>query len=228
MKASDFFTFPQSLAPFAASFPGDVAPWEWLKLIGPALKSWRFEPLAIVVPPGVHISGDVHIHPSVKLPHTATILGPAWIGANTELRPGVFIRGNVIVGEGCVLGNSCEFKNALLMDRAEVPHFNYVGDTIVGNKGHLAAGVICSNLRLDRKNIRLRLADGTRVDTGLRKFGAIVGDGAEVGCNAVLQPGTILGRRALVHPVMAFGGILGEGLVAVPKSAEMLIRPRFD
>lgn len=228
MKASDFFTFPQSLAPFAAHFPGDVAPWEWLKQIGTALKSWKFEPLAIAVPPGVHISGDVYIHPSVKLPHTATIQGPAWIGANTELRPGVFIRGQVIVGEGCVLGNSCEFKNALVMDRAEVPHFNYVGDTIIGNKGHLAAGVICSNLRLDRKNIRLRLADGTRVDTGLRKFGAIVGDAAEVGCNAVLQPGTILGRRALVHPVTAFGGILPEGMVAGPKNAELLIRPRFD
>jgi len=228
MKASDYFTFPQSLAPFAAFFPGDVAPWEWLKSIGTALKSWPFEPLATAVPPGVHISGDVYIHPTVKLPPTATIVGPAWIGANTELRPGVFIRGQVIVGEGCVLGNSCEFKNALLMDRAEVPHFNYVGDTIVGNCGHLAAGVICSNLRLDRKNIRLRLADGTRVDTGLRKFGAIVGDAAEVGCNAVLQPGTILGRRALVHPVMAFGGILGEGLVAGPKSPELLIRPRFD
>jgi len=228
MKASDYFTLPPSLAPFAAHFPGEVAPWEWLKAIGPALKSWTFEPLARAVPPGVQIIGDVYIHPSVKLPHTATIHGPAWIGADTELRPGVFIRGSVIVGEGCVLGNSCEFKNALLMDRAEVPHFNYVGDTIVGNRGHLAAGVICSNLRLDRKNIRLRLPDGTRVETGLRKFGAIVGDGAEVGCNAVLQPGTILGRRALVHPLLAFGGILGEGLVAAPKSPELLIRPRFD
>jgi len=228
MKASDFVTFPQSLAPFAAHFPGDVAPWEWLKSIVAALKSWKFEPLALAVPPGVQISGDVYLHPSVKLPHTATIHGPAWIGAKTELRPGVYIRGNVIVGEGCVLGNSCEFKNALVMDQAEVPHFNYVGDTIIGTRGHLAAGVICSNLRLDRKNIRLRLPDGTRVDTGLRKFGAIVGDAAEVGCNAVLQPGTILGRRALVHPLTAFGGILAEGMVAGPKSAEIVVRPRFD
>ena len=228
MKASDFFSFPESLAPFASYFPGDVPPWEWLKQIGTALKSWTFDPPVIAVPAGVQLVGDVFIHPTVKLPHTATIHGPAWIGPNTELRPGVFIRGQVIVGAGCVLGNSCEFKNALLMDKAEVPHFNYVGDTIVGNRGHLAAGVICSNLRLDRKNIRLRLSDGTRVDTGLRKFGAIVGDAAEVGCNAVLQPGTILGRRALVHPVMAFGGILAEGMVAGPRSAEMLIRPRFD
>ena len=228
MKASDFFAFPESLTPFAAHFPGEVAPWEWLKLISTALNSWAFEPVSGTVPPGAHISGDVYLHPTVKLPHVCTIQGPAWIGANTELRPGVFIRGNVIVGAGCVLGNSCEFKNALLLDKCEVPHFNYVGDTIVGNRGHLAAGVICSNLRLDRKNIRLRLPDGTRLDTGLRKFGAIVGDGAEVGCNAVLQPGTVLGRRALVHPVMAFGGILGEGMVAGPKTAEMLIRPRFE
>lgn len=228
MKASDFFAFPESLVPFAAHFPGDVAPWEWLKLIGAALRSWTFTPLEIPLPPGVQVVGDVYIHPSVKLPHTATIHGPAWIGPDTELRPGAFIRGQVIVGAGCVLGNSCEFKNALLLDKCEVPHFNYVGDTIVGNRGHLAAGVICSNLRLDRKNIRLRMPDGGRLDTGLRKFGAIVGDGAEVGCNAVLQPGTVLGRRALVHPVTAFGGILGEGMVAGPKSAELLIRPRFD
>lgn len=228
MKASDYFAFPESLAAFSTHFSGDVAPWEWLKAIGTALKAWRFEPIAIAVPPGVQVTGDVYIHPTVKLPHIATIQGPAWIGPGTELRPGVFIRGSVIVGANCVLGNSCEFKNALLMDKVEVPHFNYVGDSIVGNRGHLAAGVICSNLRLDRKNIRLRLPDGSRVDTGLRKFGAIVGDGAEVGCNAVLQPGTILGRRALVHPVTAFGGILGEGLVAGPKSAELLIRPRFD
>ena len=228
MKASDFFTFPESLATFASHFSGDDAPWEWLTRIGPALQSWTFGPLGLSVPPGVQIVGDVYIHPSAKLPHTATIHGPAWIGPNTELRPGVFIRGQVIVGAGCVLGNSCEFKNALLMDKAEVPHFNYVGDTIVGNRGHLAAGVICSNLRLDRKNVRLRMPDGTRVDTGLRKFGAIVGDAAEVGCNAVLQPGTILGRRALVHPLTAFGGILAEGMVAGPKSAEILVRPRFD
>jgi bifunctional N-acetylglucosamine-1-phosphate-uridyltransferase/glucosamine-1-phosphate-acetyltransferase GlmU-like protein len=112
-----------------------------------------------------------------------------------------------------VLGNSCEFKNCLLMDRVQVPHFNYVGDSILGNQAHFGAGVICSNLRLDQKPIVIRTATAT-YETGLRKFGAIVGDQAEVGCNAVLNPGTLLGQRALVMPAMAFGGHLPAATIA--------------
>jgi NDP-sugar pyrophosphorylase family protein len=136
-----------------------------------------------------------------------------WIGANSEVRPGAYVRGNVIVGEGAVLGNSCEFKNCLLMDRVQVPHFSYVGDSILGNGSHLGAGVICSNLRLDQRQITVH-AQGTLHRTGLRKFGAILGEQAEVGCNAVLQPGTVLGRRALVMPLTAFGGFLAPATIA--------------
>jgi NDP-sugar pyrophosphorylase family protein len=119
----------------------------------------------------------------------------------------------VIAGEKCVLGNSSEFKNCVLMDQVQAPHFNYVGDSILGNGAHLGAGVICSNLRLDQGQIVARLPEGA-VETGLRKFGAILGDKAEVGCNAVLNPGTLLGPRALIAPCTSFGGYLPANTIA--------------
>jgi len=211
MLAADFFDLPPSLAPFAAHFRADVAPWEWLKKISAALAA--IPALSRVVPPGVHIEGTVWIDPSVKLPAYATIIGPAWIGAKTEIRPGAFIRGNVIVGEGCVLGNACEFKNCVLLDGVQVPHFSYVGDSILGNGAHLGAGVILSNLRLDQQPITVRLPTGS-FETGLRKFGAILGDKAEVGCNAVINPGSIMGKRALVMPTTPFSGYLPADTIA--------------
>ena len=213
MKASEFFALPPSLARFAPHFVADVAPWDWIKKIGAALEAASFGPSELKIPPGVHLEGRVWLHPSVKLPAHATIIGPAYIGAKTEIRPGAFIRGNVIVGEGCVLGNSSEFKNCLLLDGAQVPHFNYVGDSVLGNKAHLGAGVICSNLRLDQAVVHVRVGNEL-VSTGLRKFGAILGDHAEVGCNSVLNPGSVLGKRALVMPAMAFTGVLAANTIA--------------
>jgi NDP-sugar pyrophosphorylase family protein len=182
--------------------------------IGPALALHRFDEPLPPIPPGVHVEGKVFIHPTVKLPPYATIIGPTWIGAHTEIRPGAFIRGSVIVGENCVLGNACEFKHCVLMNRVQTPHFNYVGDSVLGNGAHFGAGVICSNVRLDQKNVTIQLPDGSVIDTGLRKFGAIVGDRAEVGCNAVLQPGTLLGPRSLIMPLTAFGGYLPPATIA--------------
>jgi UDP-N-acetylglucosamine diphosphorylase / glucose-1-phosphate thymidylyltransferase / UDP-N-acetylgalactosamine diphosphorylase / glucosamine-1-phosphate N-acetyltransferase / galactosamine-1-phosphate N-acetyltransferase len=217
MKASDFFVLPTflptSLSTFAKNFHADVLPWEWVKQIGPALAALSELPAPMSYPPGLHVEGPVWIHRSVKLPAYATLIGPAWIGPNTQIRPGAFIRGNVIVGEGCVLGNACEFKNCLLMDGVQVPHFSYVGDSVLGNRAHLGAGAICSNFRLDQQPVTVRTAERT-YDTGLRKFGAILGDGAEVGCNAVLNPGSLLGRRSLVMPAMAFGGHLPDATIA--------------
>ena len=226
VKASDFFDLPPSLAPFAAHFPADVPPWEWLKHIGPALSGFSMPPLRITYPAGIHVEGSIWLHPTVKLPSHATLIGPAWIGARTQIRPGAFIRGNVIVGEGCVLGNACEFKNCLLMDRVQVPHFSYVGDSILGNGAHLGAGAICSNLRLDQQPVVIRLAGATH-ETGLKKFGAILGDQAEVGCNAVLNPGAVLGRRALVSPAMAFSGYLPPAMIAHSR-AVVKMTPRRD
>lgn len=226
VKASEYFSLPESLAPFAAEFSADVAPWEWIKRIGPALEGLTLPPADVTVPAGVHVEGKVWLHPTVKLPAFATLIGPAWIGAHTEIRPGAFIRGNVIVGERCVLGNACEFKNCLLMDGVQVPHFSYVGDSVLGNGAHLGAGVICSNLRLDQQPIVVQTDDAS-YETGLRKFGAILGDRAEVGCNAVLQPGTLLGRRALVAPLTAFGGVLPAATIVRNRQTITAI-PRRD
>jgi UDP-N-acetylglucosamine diphosphorylase / glucose-1-phosphate thymidylyltransferase / UDP-N-acetylgalactosamine diphosphorylase / glucosamine-1-phosphate N-acetyltransferase / galactosamine-1-phosphate N-acetyltransferase len=225
VKASDFFTLPPSLSPFAPSFTGEIAPWEWLKRIGPALAAHRFDQPRPNLPPGVHVEGNVYLHPAVKLPAYATLIGPAWIGAKTEIRPGAFIRGNVIVGERGVLGNACEFKNCLLMDDVQVPHFSYVGDSILGNGAHFGAGVICSNLRLDQELIVVRGPEAT-YETGLKKFGAIVGDNAEVGCNAVLNPGTLLGRRSLVMPLVAFSGYLPPATIAKTRQTVTLLPRR--
>jgi UDP-N-acetylglucosamine diphosphorylase / glucose-1-phosphate thymidylyltransferase / UDP-N-acetylgalactosamine diphosphorylase / glucosamine-1-phosphate N-acetyltransferase / galactosamine-1-phosphate N-acetyltransferase len=226
MKASDFFSLPPSLARFARHFKPDVAPWEWLKQISVALAEEAEAPDVSWLPPGVHVEGKVWLHPSVKLPHMATIIGPAWIGAKSDIRPGAFIRGNVIVGEGAVLGNACEFKNCLLLDGVQVPHFSYVGDSLMGNRSHFGAGVICSNLRLDQQPVVVRTADAS-FETGLRKLGAIVGDDAEVGCNVVLNPGSVLGRRALVTPAIAFGGYLPPNTIAHARPQLKFI-PRRD
>lgn len=226
MKAGDLFDFPQSL-PFGDTFKATLAPWEWLPLIKQVLAEFKFEALTVACPPGFQIVGDVYLHPSVKLPAFGSIQGPAYIGANCELRPGVYIRGNVIAGAGCVLGNSCEFKNCLLLEKVQVPHFSYVGDSILGNGAHLGAGVICSNLRLDQAEVQVALNDGSKQGSGLRKLGAILGDAAEVGCNAVLNPGSILGKRALVMPSMSFRGSLGANTIAFKEEA-IRTAPRLD
>jgi NDP-sugar pyrophosphorylase family protein len=226
LKASEFFALPESLAAFRRFFGPDVAPWEWLQQIGAALAAQEFGPVPPKAPGGVHIEGPVHLGAGVRLPTQCTIIGPAWIGAGTQIRPGAFIRENVITGEGCVLGNSSEFKNCLLMDGVQAPHFNYVGDSVLGNKAHLGAGAICSNLRLDQKPVIVHLATGS-VDTGLKKFGAIIGDGAEVGCNAVLNPGTLLGRRSLVMPAIAFGGVLAPETIARVRQQVTLVPRKF-
>lgn len=170
------------------------------------------------------IQGDVHdravvgpqvwIAPAAVIEANAVIQGPAWIGTGTVVRSGAYLRQHVIVGDDCVLGNSSEFKNCLLFNRCEVPHFNYVGDSILGYRAHLGAGVICSNVRLDRGNVRLRNSEGQSVDTGLRKFGAIVGDRTEVGCNSVLSPGSLIGRDAGIYPGTHWRGVLPANSIA--------------
>lgn len=227
MKASAFFALPPSLARFAPFFPAHAAPWDWLKKIGAALEAAQFSALERRLPPGVHVEGRVWLHPSVKLPPTATIIGPVYIGANTQIRPGAFIRGNVITGENCVLGHASEFKNCLLLDGVQAPHFNYVGDSILGNGAHLGAGVICSNLRLDQGEVTVRLPTRT-VKTGLKKFGAVLGDKAEVGCNAVLNPGTLLGPRSLVMPCTPFGGYLPADTIARTRQVISTLPRRDD
>jgi len=226
MTAAEFFSLPSSLDQFSKHFDATAEVWTWIPCIKEALEGLKGNTEERDIPPGVAIEGEVWLHPTVKLPATATLIGPAWIGEGTEIRPGAYVRGNVIVGANGVLGNSCEFKNCLLMDGVQVPHFSYVGDSILGNKAHLAAGVVLSNLRLDQKPVTLRLPERV-AETGLRKMGAILGDAAEIGCNAVLQPGTLIGKRGLVMPTVAFGGYLPPAYLAKGRNAVTMI-PRRD
>ena len=161
------------------------------------------------------VSENVWIAKDAKISEKATIIGPTIIGHATEVRPGAFIRGAVIVGDGAVIGNSTEIKNAIIFDGVQLPHYNYVGDSILGYKAHLGAGAIISNFKLDHSNIKVRSA-GSTVETGLRKFGAILGDGVEVGCNSVIYPGTIIGRGTLVYPLTAARGVISENSILHP------------
>ena len=213
LKANDFFTLSKDFH-FKDSFSLNDAPWEWVAKIKDSLSNFTFEKLAREIPSNLSIKGQVYIDPTVKLPPYGSIEGPCYIGKNTELRPGIYIRGNVIVGESCVLGNSCEFKNTLILDNAQIPHFSYLGDSIIGNKAHLGAGVICSNLRLDQKDIKTFDLERKSYDTKMRKLGAIVGDGVEVGCNAVLNPGSLLLAHSMVYPNTTFSGTLNSGEIA--------------
>ena len=134
-----------------------------------------------------------------------TIVGPTIIGHKAEIRPGAFIRGNALIGDGAVIGNSTEVKNAIILDGAQLPHYNYVGDSIIGYHAHMGAGSIASNLRLDKKEITLK-SDDEILESGLRKIGVFLGDYAEVGCGAVLCPGSIVGREAMVYPLCSVRG----------------------
>ena len=142
------------------------------------------------------------------------------------MRSGAYVRENVIAGDNCVLGNSSEFKNCLLFNHCEVPHYNYVGDSILGYKAHLGAGVICSNVRLDRRPVSVKTEDGERIETGLRKFGAIIGDRTEVGCQSVLSPGTILGRDCILYPLTPWTGVLGSGRIVKNRATLEIVENR--
>lgn len=199
-----------------------LAPYleQQLDRVGPAMQQGRIDPRATV--------GDrVFIAPGASVEANAVIKGPAWIGSGTVVRSGAYVRENVIVGNDCVLGNSSEFKNCLLFNACEVPHFNYVGDSILGYKAHLGAGVICSNVRLDRRNVTVRNGEGGFIDTGLRKFGAIVGDRTEIGCNSVLSPGSVLGRDCIIYPLTSWQGVL-ESRKIVKNPHPLQIVPRRE
>ncbi len=157
-------------------------------------------------------SPDVYISKNANVAPSACIVGPTVIMAGTHVRHCAYIRGCVIVGENCVVGNSTELKNCILFDNVDVPHFNYVGDSILGYKAHMGAGAIISNIKSDKKNIIIKNGTET-VETGLRKMGAIVGDHVEVGCNSVLNPGTIVGRNTNIYPTSCVRGVLDENVI---------------
>ena len=151
-------------------------------------------------------SPGVWVHHTAKIAPTAYLGGPAIIGPYSEIRHCAYIRGSALVGEHCVVGNSAELKNVILFDRVQVPHYNYVGDSVLGYRAHLGAGAVTSNVKSDRSPVTLR-GEGI-IETGLIKLGAMIGDYAEVGCNAVLNPGTVLGRNSTVYPTTCVRGVI--------------------
>lgn len=151
------------------------------------------------------IGENVWVHESATIAPTAFIGGPCIIGANTEVRHCAFIRQSALVGDNCVVGNSCELKNVILFDNVQTPHYNYVGDSILGYKSHMGAGSITSNVKSDKSLVILKNGDEV-IETGLKKVGAMLGDFVEVGCNSVLNPGTVIGRHTNVYPLSSVRG----------------------
>ncbi len=159
------------------------------------------------------VGENVWISRTAKIYPNNYIEGPSIIGHNTEVRPGAFIRGSVLVGENCVVGNSTELKNCILFDNVQVPHYNYVGDSILGYKSHMGAGSITSNVKSDKTLVVIKNFDGERIETGRKKVGAMLGDYVEIGCGSVLNPGTVIGRNASVYPLSSVRGIVPEGSI---------------
>ena len=208
--------------PFPKLFDGCEFVWSALAKL-PAFVQQNLRPgNAGTVTGNVFIGPAVYIGAGTEIEPGAVIKGPAIIGANCQIRSSAYIRENVIVGDDCVLGNACEFKNSVLFNGCQVPHFSYVGDSILGHKAHLGAGVILSNVKAVKGNVKV----GTQ-DTGLRKFGAIIGDGADVGCNCVLNPGTIIGRHSILYPNILWRGVCPpDSIVKLRQEQEVVVRRR--
>ena len=209
----------------AILFPKDQPVWAALARIESYLEFRLIREVRTTVPPGAYIGEDVFIGQGTVIEPNVVIRGPAWIGANCTIRSGCYIRENVLIGDGVMLGNSCEFKICIVFDRAEIPHFNYVGDSILGHRAHLGAGVILSNVRLDRNEVSVQTKDGP-TPTGLRKFGAVIGDFAEIGCNSVINPGSMIGRRSIVYPLSNVNGIIPASSILKTRQQQSIIARR--
>lgn len=206
-EIKNLYSLSQTIA--SSIFEGATYPWEVLPKIkefivtlGNSLDSNIYE----------YKGENIWIAKSAKVAPTAYIAGPAIIGEDTEIRHCAFIRGNAIVGNHCVVGNSTELKNVILFNNVQVPHYNYVGDSILGYKSHMGAGSITSNVKSDKKLVLVK--NGTECfETGLKKFGAMIGDGVEVGCNSVLNPGTVIGKNSNIYPLSCVRGVIPENSI---------------
>ena len=205
MKISVEDLFDLSQFSFSAIFDGIGYPWEVLVRI----KTFIADCSKQLPADYEQFSDFVWVGKGTFIEKTAVLKGPAIIGRDVEIRHAAFIRENVLIGDRTVVGNSTEIKNSILFNNVQAPHFNYVGDSILGYKSHIGAGVICSNLKSVGGQVRVR-TDGGVLETGLRKLGAILGDYAEVGCNSVLNPGTIVGRHSVVYPLSSVTGCVPE------------------
>lgn len=168
------------------------------------------------------LKAGVLVGQNVKISDFVTIEAPAIIGHNCEIRPGAYLRGNVITGENCVLGNSCEFKNCILLNNVQTPHYNYVGDSILGNFAHMGAGTVCSNLKSDGKAVVIHADE--EIETGIRKIGGILADRADIGCGCVINPGTVICKSTSVYPLTSLRGVYGENLIVKAQDKAVLRR----
>ncbi|SKC06841.1 transferase hexapeptide (six repeat-containing protein) [Lachnospiraceae bacterium] len=197
---------------------GFTYPWEALKgieelilKIGPTLDPEVYE----------QKDENVWIAKSAKVWPTVSITGPCIIGERTEVRQCAFVRGKALVGNDCVVGNSTELKNVILFNHVQVPHYNYVGDSILGFYSHMGAGSITSNVKSDKKPVVVKSRDGEKIETGLKKFGAMLGDHVEVGCNSVLNPGSVIGRNSNIYPLSRVRGVVPAN--SIFKDAENIV-----
>lgn len=202
-KISDLFDLNNTIA--KDMFEKFTYPWEVLPHIkdyiletGPKLDKNIYK----------QIGEDIWIAKSATIAVSAMLNGPLIICEDAEIRHCAFLRGSAIVGAGATIGNSCELKNCVIFDAAQAPHFNYVGDSVLGYKSHFGAGVIASNLRCDKCNVVVKSREGEAVETGLHKFGAILGDNVEVGCNTVLNPGSVIGQNTMIYPSSCVHGFI--------------------
>lgn len=202
LEIKDLYNLEETIA--KELFVGKRYPWEvleeigdFIRKLGPKLPQAQFD----------HPADDIWIAKSVTIADTATLNGPLIIDENTEVRPGAFIRGKVIIGKNCVVGNSTELKNVVLFNTVQVPHYNYVGDSILGTHSHMGAGSITSNVKADKTLVVVKNGE-EKVATGLKKFGAMLGDYVEVGCNSVLNPGTVIGRNTNIYPLSSVRGMI--------------------
>lgn len=202
MKIKNMYDTKQTIA--GAIFEGVTYPWEVLPKIGSFILALGEQ---LPMEEYDRIGENVWIAKSAKVAATAYINGPTIIGKEAEVRHCAFIRGNAIVGEGAVVGNSTELKNVILFNKVQVPHYNYVGDSILGYKAHMGAGSITSNAKSDKTLVSIQ-CEGDKVATGLKKMGAMLGDNVEVGCNSVLNPGTVIGRGAHIYPLSMVRGFV--------------------
>ncbi len=200
----DLYDLNETIA--ADLFDGLTYPWEalpkigdFIRKLGETLSQEEYE----------KVGEDVWIARSAKVFPSAYIHGPAIIGKEAEVRHCAFIRGNALVGEGAVVGNSTELKNVVLFHNVQVPHYNYVGDSILGYQAHMGAGSITSNVKSDKKLVCVHTPEGD-IETGIKKFGAMIGDGVEVGCGSILNPGTVVGRESNIYPLSSVRGVVSE------------------
>ena len=219
LKTAELYDMSHTLA--GAYLSGFEYPWQALKgikelilALGPTLGEDYTE-----------VSPTVWVHKTAAVAPTAFLGAPCIIGAGTEVRHCAFIRGSALVGEGCVVGNSVELKNAILFDNVQIPHFNYVGDSILGYKSHMGAGSVTSNVKSDKTLVVVKNGE-EQVPTGLKKFGAILGDYVEVGCGTVLNPGTIVGKNTNIYPLSSVRGVIEPN--SIYKKSGETVKKRYE